>query len=122
VDYLQTAYSKENQFNVKNSPKTLHAIQAAILLLRNRGGKIILFNASSSWIKSKKEFECDDLNNSNGKTIDKLNKQELTYSAKDPNGYMSNLGKTMSQSLISLDLFLASQGNIPSVLIFINLL
>jgi hypothetical protein len=94
----------------------LHAIQASLLLLRNRGGKIILFNASSNWIKSKKDFESGDSNNPNGKTFDKLNKHEIIYSPQDPNGYMANLGRTMSQSLISLDLYHISFGNNPSVL------
>lgn len=108
LDYLQTVYS--NYHSAKDSNKVITAIECASILLKNKGGKIILFNASSSWITANKFKE--PLSKQNGKIVDR---NEMNYSNKDTQGYLSKLARSLSQSLISIDLFQISAGNANSV-------
>jgi hypothetical protein len=86
----------------KESNKVLHAIEAGSLILNKSGGKLLLFNASSSWIKSNK------INLEGNKKYNQLPKNELIYTVMDPEGYLNMLGRKLTTSLISMDIFQAS--------------
>lgn len=103
IDYLQNVYLNSEIKTTKDSNKLLSAIEAGELLLKKNGGKLIVFNASSNWIKTKNmKIESGDSRYSS------LSRGEMIYTPVDPKKYLSNLGKTMTQSLISCEIFHAT--------------
>lgn len=99
---ISSSGSTHNSHYNKESNKVLHAIEAGSLILNKSGGKILLFNASSSWIKSSK------LNLEGSKKYNQIPKNELIYTVMDPEGYLSTLGRKLTTALISIDIFQAT--------------
>ncbi len=103
IDYLQNVYLNNEIKTTKDSNKLLSAIEGGELLLRKNGGKLIVFNASSNWIKTKQmKIESGDTRYCT------LPRGELIYTPVDPKKYLSNLGKILTQSLISCEIFHAT--------------
>jgi hypothetical protein len=80
----------------------LNAIEAGRLILEKKGGKLLLFNSSNSWIKS------SHINMEANKKYNLTPKNELIYTTLDPESYLTILGRKLSSSLISLDIFQSS--------------
>ena len=108
IDYLHNIYLRNNQ-NIqhasnknKDSSMTLNAIEAGRLILEKKGGKLLLFNSSNSWIRS------SNINLEASKKFNMTPKNELIYTTLDPESYLTILGRKLSSSLISLDIFQSS--------------
>jgi hypothetical protein len=92
IESLQLIYSAENSQNlVKDSDKLLSSVQAAGILIKKNGGKIVVFNSSASWgVKFKGKGN--------------MSRDQLIYSSMD-DGSITSLGKSLTVDLISCDIF-----------------
>lgn len=96
-DNLQNYYQSDKYMNsksVRDSYETIKAIEAGKLLLEKNGGKMILFNASTEWIKS--SYYTDKNNHDKSKEL---------FSSRDYEDYLKVLGRSLNSNMISCDIF-----------------
>jgi hypothetical protein len=125
INQSDTAYENKKYSSIKDSNQLLSAIEAGKLILQKHGGKLIVFNASNSWINSK--YFTTDMNSAGIFSLSSLtssnniikDKNKSIYENLDINGYLKELGKELCNSLISCDIFyMPTQKDVTYLIIF----
>lgn len=106
VDYIQSSFS--NVPGPDKKSKVFSAIEAAQLLLKVNGGKVVVFNASTS-------ITSDPLMRSGSHS--NVTKEELPYTCTD-NQALFTIGLSLVNDLISCDIFQAAKD--PCNLVTLN--
>src|SRR5690606_21568987 len=96
LDHIQNSFSNST---CKDSTKIFHGISGAFLLAKKTGGKIFAFNASHTMT---------GLPKMKSKNTPNLPKEEIIYSPTDDK-QLSQMGITMTNENISLDLFVSAE-------------
>jgi protein transport protein SEC24 len=102
LDLIQNSFTANT---CKDSNKVFNAIQAAFLLGKDNGGKLLVFNASNSMTITSKMKTNNIVN---------IPKEELIYTPTDDKQF-ANLGINMTNENVSVDLFISSD-------VFVNLI